>query len=214
MLHELRAVVGEDRLKRVGKDLCHDFEELPSRQGSMALSGPGKSEAGVVIGKGDDIAADAVEKVLHRVKGTALSGGAGFISLGLSALQIGFSLDSLTFGAEFNRVATHLVGTIGDDPADGSGFRTAQLSGLTEDLQERIKLLFAQIGMRFSQPADLIEDLFRPQPFSSFPGCSGLLMERLNIFLAVSELLSPVIERSTVDLEGLHRRLKSVSLPK
>jgi hypothetical protein len=34
----------------------------------MALSRPGKTEPRVVIGKRDDVAPHAIEKVLHRVK--------------------------------------------------------------------------------------------------------------------------------------------------
>ena len=50
VLHELRTIIGEYALKRVGKDLGNDVEELSGRQGSMALSGPGKTEPRVVAG--------------------------------------------------------------------------------------------------------------------------------------------------------------------
>ena len=96
MLHELRAVVGEHGLKRVGKDLGNNPEKFPGSQRSMALSSPGKREARIVIGKRDDIAPHAIEKVLHRVKGPTLSGSAGFIAFGFSALFGLFLLDSLT----------------------------------------------------------------------------------------------------------------------
>src|SRR5262245_21733512 len=80
VLHELRAIVGEHRLKRIGKDLGDAPKELSGSQRSMALSGPGKAESRVVIGKRDDVAAKASEKILHRVKGAALSRSAGLIA--------------------------------------------------------------------------------------------------------------------------------------
>ena len=60
VLHELRAIISKHRLKRIGKDLGYDGKEFPGSQRSMALSGPGKSEPGVVIGKRDYIAAHAI----------------------------------------------------------------------------------------------------------------------------------------------------------
>lgn len=60
MLHELRTIVGKDRLKRIGKDLGNDPEELSSCQGGMALGSPGEGESRVVIGKRDHITSDAV----------------------------------------------------------------------------------------------------------------------------------------------------------
>jgi len=59
VLHELRAIVSEHGLQRVRKDLAHDLEELSGGQRSMAVGGPSKSEPRIVIGKRNDITADA-----------------------------------------------------------------------------------------------------------------------------------------------------------
>ncbi len=85
VLHELRAIIGEHRLKRVGKHLGDDVEEFSSSQRSMTVGGPGKAKARVLIGKRDDISPQAIEEILHRIKGSALPGTAGFIPLGFSA---------------------------------------------------------------------------------------------------------------------------------
>lgn len=60
MLHELRAIVGEYRLKRIRKHLGDDLKELPGRQRSVAVGSPGKAESRVMIGKGDDVSPDAI----------------------------------------------------------------------------------------------------------------------------------------------------------
>ena len=60
VLHELRAIVGKHGLKRIGKDFGYDRKEFPDSQRSMALSGPGKGESGVVISKRDDVAPHAI----------------------------------------------------------------------------------------------------------------------------------------------------------
>src|SRR5688500_6687038 len=71
----------------------------------MALGCPGKSESRVVIGKCYDVSPDAIQKVLHRVKGAALSGSSGFISVGFSTFWGLFSLQSLTFRSKLYRPA-------------------------------------------------------------------------------------------------------------
>ena len=58
--HELRAIIGAHGLKRIGKDLGDDPEEFSGGQRRMALSGSGKSESRVVIGKRDDVTSDAI----------------------------------------------------------------------------------------------------------------------------------------------------------
>jgi len=60
VLHELRAVVNKNGLKRIRKNLGDDTEEFSGGQRGMALSGPGKSEARVVIGKRDELTPDAI----------------------------------------------------------------------------------------------------------------------------------------------------------
>src|SRR2546425_9496217 len=60
VLHELRAIVCEHGLKRVGKDLGYNPKEFSGGQRSMALSGPGKRESRVVIGKSDDVSPHAI----------------------------------------------------------------------------------------------------------------------------------------------------------
>ena len=60
VLHELRAIIGKHRLKRIGKDLGYDGKEFPGSQRSMALSGPGKGESRVMISKRDDVSPQAI----------------------------------------------------------------------------------------------------------------------------------------------------------
>ena len=60
VLHELRAIIGEHGLKRVRKHLGDDPEEFFSSQRSMAVGGPGKAEARVLISKRDDISPQAI----------------------------------------------------------------------------------------------------------------------------------------------------------
>ena len=125
VLHELRAIVGQYRLKWIGKHLGDDSQEFSGGQRRMALSGPGKGEARIVIGEGDNVSPDAIEKVFHRVKGAAFTGSAGFIAFGFSPLMSLLLLDSLSIGPKLHRPAAHLIGGIGDDPPDGSRSRTA-----------------------------------------------------------------------------------------
>ena len=122
MFHELRAIIGEHRLKWIGKDFTDEPEEFSGGKRFMALGCPGKSEARVVIGKCDHVSSDSIQKVLHRVESSTMAGSAGFVAFGFSASGGLFLLDSLTFRSKLDRAAAHLVGLIGDDPTDGSPF--------------------------------------------------------------------------------------------
>ena len=60
VLHKLRAVIGKNGLKRIGKNFSDETEEFSGSQRRMAVRGPGKSESRVVIGKRDDISPDTI----------------------------------------------------------------------------------------------------------------------------------------------------------
>ena len=214
MFHELRAIIGEYRLKWIGKDFTDDPEEFSGGQRRMALGCPGKSESRVVIGKCYDVSPDAIQKVLHRVKGAALSGSSGFISFGFSTFWGLFSLQSLTFRSKLYRPTAHLIRCIGNQPTNGSRFGTTLFLCFTENLHKWIKLLLAQIGMHCPQSSDLFVDLFWPNPLSSFSWRPGLLIERLDTLITFSELAPPVIERSPFDLKRLYRWFQPIFLPK
>ena len=96
VLHKLRAVIGKNGLKRIGKNFSDETEEFSGSQRRMAVRGPGKSESRVVIGKCDHVSSDSIQKVLHRVESSTLAGSAGFVAFGFSALGALFPLDSLT----------------------------------------------------------------------------------------------------------------------
>ena len=124
VLHELRAVIGKNGLKRVRKNISDNGKELSGSQDAWLLVAQA-SEARIVIGKCDHVTSNTIEKILHRVEGSTLAGSAGFVAFGFSALGTLFPLDCLTVWAHFDGPATHLIGLIGDNPTDGSRFRTA-----------------------------------------------------------------------------------------
>lgn len=114
ILHELRAIVSEHRLKRIGEDLGDDAKEFGGGERSMALGGPGKAKPRVVIGKSDDVTSHLTKEVLQRVKGPTFTGSPGVLALGLSALGSLFPLDSLPLGSKLDGAASHPVRGIGN----------------------------------------------------------------------------------------------------
>jgi hypothetical protein len=140
--HELRAVVSQHMLKRIGKDLTDDLKDFPGRLRAVTVGRPGKREAGIEVCEGDPISPQPVQEQLHRIKGPTVASRAS-----VKTLRLSFPLDllsySLAIGSYLHGNRSHLVRSLRYDSADGPGLRTTQAPCITQRLEQKIELLFA-----------------------------------------------------------------------
>src|SRR5262249_57545213 len=121
----------------------------------------GRAEAAGQVGRGDEVALQAVQAPHEAIPGDAVAGELRLIAFGFALT--GAPCDtSLVEARDAQPGMAHLVGRIGDQSTDGAGTRNGQSLGATELRDEAVELFFAEVRMNQAEAANLLHHRGRP----------------------------------------------------
>ena len=161
MALEFAAVVGEHGFDGKREHRLNQAKELCRRGAGVTAGGPRPGEMGVQIGAGDDEAALVERTQLDAVQRHAVARTLGTKVLGLAQARLAHRF-GFARAAEGTWSRTHLVGSVGDEAADGARARTAQLLRGGERRQQLMQPLFSPVRMRGAQAPNLGDYGHRP----------------------------------------------------
>lgn len=206
VFEKLTAVVGEDMLHGVGKQVTASLKELGCSPGGMRGCDVGKCPPRVEVNERNDVDLPPPEAKLDGVQGHTVSWMGGSESLWFTVFFLSLWVHDGSVMAHLLWEGAHLVWLVGDEPADGLLTRTGEASLTTKRTQVNEDLLLSKVGMLGSHPADLLGDDQRPLPHSHVLWPLGLLIETFGPTITPFELSSPGIQCASGDLECLQGR--------
>lgn len=209
---ELAAVIGEDFADGRGEDGLDEGGELRGVFAVGARHGDGECESGVVVGGGEDVAAQAEDEQHDGIKRHAFAGrggaqvrsavfGRGFVA------WFGFS-----FGRQALRRMAHFIRRISDEAADGAGAGQWQAAFGAPGFQQHMQLVRSEVRYFFALPAYLRQQRRRPDAAARSLGRAALAVQAGRAVLSIGG--APRMQRGAANIGVVQRRGQAVFFPK